>query len=124
MKRQENGLIDRSQWPTIDEIRRYVDGGEGGSFKSQCKSALLDLHRLADLIDAQTSAGGKDGRIAILEKTLSYYANSGIYSRWGGENDHWVFNASGWGCAPYHQKPPADAIMRPWGLAEDALKGK
>jgi len=115
VKRLSTGLVDRQGWPSKQEIAT-------GSFQPWVKVALVELHDIADALDAQVVAGGLGERLVRLERALAYYADHYRYSRWGTPlNDHWVFNPFVWGGARFRQKPPEDADQRPWGVAQDAL---
>jgi hypothetical protein len=121
MKRNSDNTVNRKNWPTLEEIEKYVPAGTGGSFEVRCKHALRELHALADVLDAQVSAGGLPARCAELEKALSYYADECRYRWWGEDRQHWLFEPLTWGGIHFHQEPRKDANERPWALAHDAL---
>lgn len=123
MNYNEDNLIDRQGFPTLEEIERYVDQGNGGSFKSKIYSALKELHKLADHIDANNHMGSDRERIVELEKALMYYAEPRRYvmnyhSRTKPDTYFWVFHAAVWmDSTPPHQ----DAHEKPWITAERVL---
>ena len=122
MRWAADGKIDRSGWPTKEEIQNYLDPGYGGSpFMKKVCEGLRQLHELADRLDQWTEAS-EQGRMACLEHALQFYANRGKWNHWGGTQDHWCFNPMMWGSSEYWAEPPRSVQEAPWLVAEYALK--